>query len=119
MLTSTKDKGRSLRGRVGTQADPRSGLTQTVGGGFIGVATKSGAFVPANILDSFVGKQESQQIRQEDFQGIDGLVEPLYDPPSLARHMEANTYHARAVRTKAQDTAGQGWELAPLVEKPD
>lgn len=84
---------------------------------FLGVVTKGGEFVPKPIMDRFAGKS-SEQITKEEFRGLEGLVEPHYDPDSLARHMEANTYHARCVRTKAQDVAGQGWELSPLVEDP-
>ncbi len=115
MLSDTRSKGRALRTR---KAEPITGSVAPLKSGFIGIATKSGAFVSGDVLERFAGKQESQQIRQQDFQGIDGLVEPLYDPTSLSRHMEANTYHARAVKTKAQDVAGQGWELSPLVDKP-
>ncbi|KKK87135.1 hypothetical protein LCGC14_2756250, partial [marine sediment metagenome] len=89
------------------------------GGGFIGIATKSGGFVPKDVLDLFAGKQSQQLTQTQDFAGLQGLVEPLYDPANLAQHMEANTYHARAVKTKAQDVAGQGWELVPLVDSPD
>ncbi len=116
MLTDIRKRGAELRSRSAPLSPQPS---QTLRSGFVGVATKSGAFVPGDVLNSFAGKQESQQIREHDFAGILGLVEPLYDPVSLARHMEANTYHARAVKTKAQDVAGQGWELAPLVDKPD
>ncbi|KKL20271.1 hypothetical protein LCGC14_2457150, partial [marine sediment metagenome] len=115
MLADTRSKGQSLRSRT-----TKSVLSPLRSGGFIGVATKSGSFVSSDVLSRFAGKSEtqSQQIQQEDFKGIDGLVNPLYDPTSLARHMEANTYHARAVRTKAQDVAGQGWELLPAVDNP-
>lgn len=120
-LSDTKSRGQSLRARASggshspTTPHPRVRNTSPA---FIGVATKGGSFVHADILDSFTAKQESQQIIRESFKGIHGLVEPLFDPVSLARHMEANTAHARAVRTKAQDVAGQGWELTPLVEEP-
>src|SRR5690606_593677 len=32
--------------------------------------------------------------------------------------MEWNTYHYRAVQTKARDTVGLGWSLKPVVENP-
>ena len=119
MLSDTRSKGRALRKRSAVDPSPSYGeLTPMRGGGFIGIATKSGAFVPGDIFERFAGKQTSQQLRQEDFQGIEGLVEPLYNPANLALHMESNTYHARAVKTKAQDVAGQGWELVPLVDSP-
>lgn len=124
-VKDVRGKGQSLRarGRRGSpshHASPtrRSGSSSSSGRQFLGVATKSGALVSGDILDQFTSKQ-SQQIKKHDaFGGISGLVEPLYNPDSLAQHMEANTYHARAVRTKAQDTAGQGWELAPIGENP-
>ncbi len=124
MLSDTKSKGARLRDRPARPVSrPRAStgeLTPMVSRGFIGVATKSGAFVPEDIFAAFAGKQGSQQIpQQQDFTGIAGLVEPLFNPGNLALHMESNTYHARAVKTKAQDTAGQGWELVPLVDKPN
>ena len=123
MLSDTRRKGAALRGRpsrpVPRERSTVGELTPMKGGGFIGLATKSGAFVPADVLDLFAGKQTSQQLTQtQDFAGLQGLVEPLFDPANLALHMEANTYHARAVKTKAQDVAGQGWELLPLVDNP-
>ncbi len=123
MLSDTRKRGQRLR-----QRDPRPAPSSTAsvgelapirGGGFIGIATKSGAFVPAGIFEQFAGKQSQQLTQTQDFAGLQGLVEPLYDPASLAQHMEANTYHARAVKTKAQDVAGQGWELVSLVDNPD
>lgn len=47
-----------------------------------------------------------------------GLVEPLYNLEALAQLMEWNTYHYRAVETKAGDTVGRGWNLLPKVENP-
>lgn len=85
----------------------------------VGFVTKSGAFVAEDILARHAIKSNSEQIDNETFKSIHGLVEPLYDPNSLARHMEANTYHARAVRTKAQDSAGLGWELNPTTDNPN
>lgn len=83
-----------------------------------GYVTKSGAFVTADVLDMFSIKQTSQRIKTAEFKGLRGLVTPLFNPESLARHLEANTYHARCVRTKAQDVAGMGWQLHPLSDEP-
>src|SRR5690606_3228875 len=51
----------------------------------------------------------------------DGLVEPLYNLEALAQLMEINTCHARAVKTKARDVAGLGWDLIPAenAKNPD
>ena len=123
MLSDTRSKGARLRERKPRPAAKERStvgeLTPMRGGGFIGIATKSGAFVPADIFEAFAGKQSQQLTQTQDFAGLQGLVEPLYDPANLAQHMEANTYHARAVKTKAQDVAGQGWEFMPLVDNPD
>ncbi|KKL46655.1 hypothetical protein LCGC14_2343380, partial [marine sediment metagenome] len=123
MLSDTRKRGQQLRERaprpVARERSTVGELTPIRGGGFIGLATKSGAFVPADIFEQFAGKQSQQLAQTQDFQGLQGIVEPLYDPANLAQHMEANTYHARAVKTKAQDVAGQGWELVPTVDKPD
>nr|WP_283770991.1 phage portal protein [Polycladospora coralii] len=37
----------------------------------------------------------------------------MYNPEQLAELMELNTYHFRAVKTKARDTVGLGWRLEP------
>lgn len=116
-LTSARGKGRQLRAR-GPAVAPAVSRARADGSSFIGVATKGGSYIAKDILDQFARKSTSEQLPPDSFKGINGLVEPLYDAESLARHMDANTYHARAVKTKAQDTAGQGWELVPLVEDP-
>jgi PBSX family phage portal protein len=45
--------------------------------------------------------------------GALGIVQPLYNPEALAHVLELNTYHYRACKTKARDTAGLGWILRP------
>lgn len=88
----------------------------------IGVLTQHGQFVPKSVLDGYAFKAgaESRAVIDEFAQIYEQhqLVAPLYNPLSLARHLELNTYHARAVYTKARDTAGLGWELLPIVEDP-
>ena len=82
-----------------------------------GVVTSIGKVVSSSTLDKYSLKQ-SEQLEEKGFQGIDGLVRPLYNPEYLARHLEANAYHNRCIQTKAQDTAGVGWRLHPLVDNP-
>lgn len=81
-----------------------------------GVVTKSGTFVHNNVLNQYATKAESRKLK-DGFGGdyaTEKLITPLYNPESLAKLMEMNTYHYRAVKTKARDTAGQGWELADV-----
>lgn len=123
-ISKVRSQGRALRdrsippGHAGSTYPVRRSRSAPTS--FFGVATKNGTLVSGDILDQFAYKQESQQLTSsaDMFRGVAGLVQPLYDPISLSRHMEVNTYHARCVRTKAQDTAGNGWELVPLVDNP-
>lgn len=83
-----------------------------------------GEVVPESYLEKYALKEESKQIPADVFEDSykeDGLVEPLYNLEALAQLMEINTYHARAVKTKARDIAGLGWDLIPSenVETPD
>lgn len=85
-----------------------------------GVITKTGRFIGNDVLSSYVTKQESRQITQDRFgsqYSAEGLIEPLYNPEALASLLEANTYHYRACKTKARDTAGLGWKLVPLDDE--
>jgi len=79
--------------------------------------------VASSVLNGYAIKENeaSQQITADRFANkyVDmGLVQPLYDPDHLARIPEINTYHARACRVKALDTAGLGWDLIPKVSDP-
>jgi len=82
--------------------------------------TKSGRVVRQDILEQYAIKSDSKQILADSFQSsyTQGLVQPLYNPEALARVLEMNTYHYRACKTKARDTAGLGWNLRPLKENP-
>ncbi len=88
-----------------------------------GVVTKHGKFAGNNVLDHYALKTspESRAITPDLFEksyAKDGLVQPLYNPETLARALEINTYHYRCCRAKARDTAGLGWVLSPVVENP-
>jgi len=65
---------------------------------------------------------ESKQLSKDVFADADytegSLVKPLYAPLTMAKLIEINTYHMRACRTKAEDVAGNGWKIVPLVDKP-
>lgn len=82
--------------------------------------TKSGRVVRQDILEQYAIKSDSKQLPADSFKGsyTQGLVQPLYNPEALARVLEMNTYHYRACKTKARDTAGLGWSLRPLKENP-
>jgi len=47
------------------------------------------------------------------------IVRPLVNPKQLAGLLEINTYHNRCVRTKAQDIAGNGYEIRKKHEDAD
>ncbi|MFA5542860.1 MAG: phage portal protein [Bacilli bacterium] len=85
---------------------------------------KTGHTVRGDILEqySIKGKgDESKQIPDtfsESYSG-QGLKQPLYNPEALANLLELNTYHYRACKTKARDTAGLGWYLEALTDNPD
>lgn len=84
-----------------------------------------GAVVSAGYLDQYAIKSAynddgSRQLPGDTFQDSYttlGLVEPLYNIEALAQLPEINTYHERAVSTKANDVAGLGWSLEPLDEQ--
>lgn len=82
---------------------------------------KDGSVVSDQLLQRFSLK-ESKQIKGGDeftsFYQQNQIVQPKYHPKLLADLMERNTYHYRAVKTKAKDTVGLGWHLSPLVENP-
>ncbi|MED3648630.1 phage portal protein [Halalkalibacterium halodurans] len=85
---------------------------------------QDGTVVSEKYLDQYAIKNgESKQIPEDHFKDsyqTDGLVQPLYNPEALAKLLEMNTHHYRAVKTKAGDVAGLGWKLKPKegIEKP-
>lgn len=85
--------------------------------------TKAGKVVRQDILDQYAVKEKegSQQLPVDKFGGQyqqDKLVQPLYNPETLAGITEINAYHARCCQTKARDIAGLGFIMSPLVENP-
>lgn len=86
----------------------------------IGVVSKTGKFVRQDVLSHYATKDESRSLsdRFESVYADRGLVPPLYNPEALARLLEINTYHYRAVKTKARDAAGLGWMLEPIAADP-
>lgn len=84
------------------------------------VVTKKGKVVKQDVLNGYI-TSESKQLEKDVFADLkayeqNDLIQPLYDPLSLANLLELNTYHMRACRTKAEDVAGNGWRLSPKVE---
>jgi PBSX family phage portal protein len=80
------------------------------------IVLKDGSVVPESYLDRYATKAESKQLPIDSFEmaySSMNMVEPLYSPEALAKLMEMNSYHYRAVKTKARDTAGLGWKLIP------
>lgn len=91
--------------------------------------TSTGKIGPWGELERFAVKaqgvgpdSESQAVSDEADSGpgssagrqeIGGLVAPPHDPDVLARLLEINTYHYRATKAKARETAGLGWEIVP------
>ena len=86
------------------------------------VVTTKGNAVKTDVLEQYTTSQ-SKQLQKELFTDSqytkDNLVKPLYEPLTMAKLMEINTYHMRACRTKAEDVAGNGWRLTSIVENPD
>ena len=86
---------------------------------------KDGSVIHKSVLDQYAIKTaESKQLPPDSFHNAYetfDVVAPLYNPEALARLMEINTYHYRAVKTKARDTAGLGWRLVPRqgIKNPD
>lgn len=85
---------------------------------------EDGEVISQSYLDKYAIKSgESKQIPSDVFDkkySGNGIIEPLYSLEGLAQLLELNTYHYRAVKTKARDTAGLGYILEPHegVEKP-
>jgi PBSX family phage portal protein len=86
---------------------------------------KDGNVIAADYLQRYAVKgAESKQIPDDTFSsdyGPEQIIEPIYNLEALARLMEMNTYHYRAVKAKAHDTVGLGWRLIPVdgLEHPD
>lgn len=82
-----------------------------------------GKVVRADVLERYAIKSEPSESKGLDtdrFAGLYGdlgLVAPRYNLEVLSDLLDANTYHKRACRTKAQDTAGLGWALRPRVDE--
>ena len=86
------------------------------------VVTNRAEVIKTDVLEGYQ-TAESKQLGKDAFADTDytsdSLVKPLYAPLTMAKLLEINTYHMRACRTKAEDVAGNGWKLTPLVEEPD
>lgn len=85
------------------------------------IVTNIGEVVRLDVLAKYQNKAKSQQLEKKTFAKEykeKGLVEPLYEPVTMAKLMEMNTYHMRACKTKSNDTSGKGWELQSRVDKP-
>jgi len=85
------------------------------------VVTNRAEVIKTDVLAGYQ-TAESKQLGKDVFANADynegSLVKPLYEPLTMAKLLEINTYHMRACRTKAEDVAGNGWKLVPLVDKP-
>lgn len=88
------------------------------------IVLDDGEVISQSYLDKYALKEgESKQIPEDTFKDRykgDGLVEPIYNLEALAQLLELNTYHYRAVKTKARDVAGLGYRLEPAedIESP-
>lgn len=79
-----------------------------------GIVTKTGTHVRQDVLAHYASKVADSRALTDRFEQVyadKGLQPPLYNPETLSRLLEINTYHYRAVKTKARDTAGLGWSL--------
>lgn len=66
--------------------------------------------------------KESKQLPPDIFlgdYGVTSIIRPLYSVEYLARLMEENTYHQRAVKVVARDALGKGWSLQPRRGRKD
>lgn len=76
-----------------------------------GFTTDLGRVVPAEVLDDYSTKQDSQQLPPDPvFTDVRGVLAPKYDPHQLAGLLELNTAHLVACRQKAEDVLGSGWD---------
>lgn len=80
---------------------------------------EDGEVISSDKMASYALKNESNKLPSDSFKngykGM-GLVEPLYNLEALAQLLEINTYHYRAVKVKARDIAGLGWDLVPRTD---
>ena len=95
-----------------------------------GVMTSRGRLVRKDVLEDYALKapgaegegEESRQIKDQfaSLYGQENVARPTYNPQTLIRLLDLNTYHMRACQTKAHDTVGHGWNLqpAPGVDDP-
>lgn len=90
----------------------------------IAVVTSGGDVVSENLFARYALKsdEKSRAMPVDRFKsayGQSGLVEPHYNPETLAQILELNTWHARCVHTKAGDVAGLGYGLTPAAGSQD
>jgi len=88
---------------------------------FVGTVNDTGEIVSKNIYDKFTINKEqnpTNQITEEQFslQKSYNLIQPPYPPEHLAKLLEINTFHYRCTHTKAQDVAGNGYEIKKVEE---
>ncbi len=89
------------------------------------VVTKEGRVVRQDVLENYAiktgGEETSRQMSADRFSNLYGsekLIQPLYNPETLAQVAELNPYHAKCCQVKARDTAGSGYEIKPMVDNP-
>lgn len=62
---------------------------------------------------------QSRALREDKFDySIDGIKRPLYNPNSLIKLLELNTYHARCISQRGTDVGGLGVRLKPIGKDP-
>lgn len=74
----------------------------------------NGEVVSGDALQKRSIKTQSKKLPVDLFTesyGVLGIIEPLYNLESLIMLLEQNTWHYRACKTKARDTAGLGWKI--------
>jgi len=84
-----------------------------------GIITAKGEIVSYG--DLYKGREQARKSRaivSQRFSRAWGLVSPPYDPYQLCLKLEESTWHARAMKAKARDVAGGGWDLVPQVDNP-
>ena len=90
-----------------------------------GYVTQEGKVIRGDVLDQYAykgAKEESTQVKVDRFMDQyreKGLIQPLYNPETLAGLPEVNTYHSRCCHVKARDAAGIGWDLVPRTDSPN
>lgn len=88
----------------------------TAGNDYIPGQPYTGDFdiIDTSIMEQYAIKS-SQQLDDEEDQWAD-FRQPKYDPKELAKLLEYNVWHKKAVDAVAQDTMGTGWSLQ---KRPD